>query len=92
MIIPMQSKQLHPVEKVLIIALRPSFIGSEFIEEENTLNVVISCRAFRHLPVEERIRMVYDIIDNAEELKDAPTVIVQAYNQEELDALLETIL
>jgi hypothetical protein len=83
---------LHPVEKVLIIALRPSFIGSEFLEEENTLNIVICCRAFKYLPVEERIKMVYDIINNTEELEEKPTVIVQAYNEEELDALLETIL
>lgn len=83
---------LHPVEKVLIIALRPIFIGSEFIEEENTLNIVICCKAFKYLPVEERIKMVYDVLENTEELEDMPIVIVQAYNPEELDALLETIL
>lgn len=83
---------IHPVEKVLIIALRPIFIASDFIEEENTLNIVICCKAFKNLPVEERIKMVYDILENTEEIEDMPIVIVQAYNPEELDALLETIL
>lgn len=82
---------MHPIEKVLIVALRPTFIGSEYLEEEQTLNVVVCCKAFKYLTVEERIKMVYDIIDNSEEVKDKFTIIVQAFNEEELDELLETM-
>lgn len=88
----MAQQSMHPIEKVLIIALRPTFIGSDFIEKDNTLNIVICCKAFNYMEVQERIQMVYDIIDNSEVIEDRPTVIVQAYNQQELDELLETLL
>lgn len=82
---------MHPIEKLLIVALRPVFIGSEFLKEEETLNIVICCRSFKYLPVEERIKMVYEIIDNSDEIKEKPAVIVQTFNEEELDELLETM-
>lgn len=83
---------MHPIEKLLIISLRPLFIGCELIEEENTLNVVICCRAFKYLPIGDRIKMVYDIIDNSDHIENKPVVIVQTYNEEELNEVLETIL
>lgn len=84
--------RMHPAEKALIIALKPFFIGSEFIEEENVLNLVVACKAFNYLAPSERIQMVYDILENCEYIEEDLIVIVQAYNQEELDELLETIL
>ena len=84
--------RMHLVEKKLIIALKPFFIGSDYIQEENVLNVVVACRAFNYLPVQERIEMVYEILENCEDIDKELIIIVQAYNQEELDELLETIL
>lgn len=84
--------KMHPIERILIASLRPIFIGSEFLEEENTLNVIICCRSFSNLTVEERIKIVYDVIEKDTEVEKKPTVIVQAFNESELDELLETIL
>jgi len=85
------NKGMHPIERVLIADLRPIFIGSEFLEKENTLNLIISCRMFSNMEIEERIKLVYNVIDKCEEIKDKPLVIVQAFSEEEMNELLETI-
>ena len=88
----MYNPRMHPMERDLIVALRPIFIGSEFLEEDNTLNIVICCRVFDTMTVEERIKVVYDAISKIEEPEGKPAIIVQAFSEEELDGLLETIL
>lgn len=79
------------LENKLIIALRPSFIGME--EIEGILNVVICCKSFNYLEVSERVQLVNDVIyDGEENLINEKPVIIQAFNEEEMDGLLETIL
>lgn len=81
---------MHPIERHLIYHLRPIFIGSDFIESENTLNVIISCRSFKFIPIDVRIAMVYDVIETFEGEK--PVVIIQVYDEDEINDILESIL
>lgn len=81
---------MHPIERHLIYELRPIFIGSDYIEEENTLNIIISCKSFNFVPIDIRIAIVYDILEKYEGEK--PVIIVQAYNEEEINDILEAIL
>lgn len=78
------------LENKLIIALRPVFIGSEVLDD--TINVIICSRAFNYLPVFERISLVYEVINDGEDklFLDRP-VIIQAFDEQEMDELIETI-
>lgn len=82
--------RIHPIERLLIHELRPIFIGSELLESDTVLNIVISCRSFNHVPIDIRLAMVYDVIEKYQGEK--PVIIIQAYDEEEINDILESIL
>jgi len=86
------NSRMHPIEKLLIIEFRPIFIGSEFIEEENTLNIIISCSMFSEMTIEERIQKVYDVINKEKHEYGNITITIQAFNEREINDILETLL
>lgn len=77
------------LEQALCAYARPTFLAITKPDEDNDIQIVISCLAFETMTVQERINYVFGIIRkySPDSLNDR-LIIVQAYTSDEMERVL----
>jgi hypothetical protein len=78
------------LEYILSAYARPSFLAVFDPDEDDDIQIVISCNVFDQMDIEERIDYVFNIIKtHASDLAFNRLIIVQAYDSEEMVQVIE---
>lgn len=83
------AKTTIDLEHALCAYARPTFLAITKPDEDNDIQIVISCLAFDTMSVQERINYVFSIIRkySPQSLNDR-LIIVQAYSSDEIEHVL----
>jgi hypothetical protein len=80
------------LEYALSAYARPTFLAITEPDEENDIQILISSNLFNVMDVEDRIEYVFKIIkDQCPEVVEDRLVVVQAYDGEEIEQVLDII-
>lgn len=81
------------IEHALIMHFRPTFLVVENQNENGDIHIVISCLRFNYLSIQERIIDIYNLLNwKLPDILQQHLVVIEAYNSEEIDLLLEEAL
>lgn len=87
---PSKSPDLAVLESFFISNYLPLFLGIHYLEEDNTVHVIISSNKFEKLPTNERILNIFSLIKTKlPDILGSTILIVEAYSLNELEDLLE---
>lgn len=82
-------KATTSLETVLCAYARPTFLAITQPDEDNDIQVVITCLAFDMMTVAERVSYIFDIIKkHCPDILEDRLVIVQAYTSDEIESIL----
>lgn len=80
------------IESVLCAYARPTFLIITKPDEDNDIQVVISCLAFKTMNVSERISYVFNLINkHIPDVMEDRLIIIQAFDPDEMIDVLEQI-
>jgi len=78
------------VEHALILHFRPTFLCVEPQNENGDIHIVMSSIRFNYLNIQERIIDIYNLLNfKIPDILQQHLVVIEAYNSEEMNALLE---
>ncbi len=78
------------LEYILSAYTRPVFLVVTEPDDDNDIQIVISCNVFNTMDIEQRIDYVFSIIKNyIPEIVIDRLIIVQAYDAEEMEEVIE---
>jgi hypothetical protein len=80
------------IEAVLSAYARPTFLAITNPDEDNDIQIVISCLAFRTMNVNERVSYLFGLLKkHIPEVLENRLIIFQAYSSEEMDEVFEKL-
>lgn len=91
--LPEDKELIIDLEFALCAKLRPVFLAiSEPDEDDGTIEIVIGCLQFQHKSIQERISIVFRLIERyCPSILLERLVIVQAYSSSEIENILDDI-
>lgn len=80
------------IEQVLCAYARPTFLIITKPDEDNDIQIVISCLAFKTMGISDRISYIFRLLNkHIPEVTKDRLIIVQAFDQDEMVDVLERI-
>lgn len=80
------------LEYALSAYARPTFLAITEPDEDEDIQILISSNLFNVMDIEDRIEYVFKIIkDHCPEVTSNRLIIVQAYNSEEIEDVIDNI-
>lgn len=87
-----QAIWLAEIESSVILEYMPFFFALDhFIEEETfTVQLMVCCKSFKSIPVNQRIHKIYNLINetNPDILKNI-NIVIQTYDVEEFEGMID---
>lgn len=84
---------LAKLEHVLIYDFSPCFLSIVYIAETNTIVIKIARSQFKHLTIDQRIDDVFTLLKfKQSDIIKNYTICVMAYDDKEINEIMETII